>query len=227
MRLAEALFMLLAGGETLKLNVIGIDDGQMIPPVHVFCIVDPQTHATFGANRNPALVWDDVPEGTESFVVLCWDRTVPTIGEDVNQEGREIPLDLPRTDFFHWVLVDIPGHDVDLDEGEFSQEVTPRGKDGGRGPRDTRQGLNDYTGWFFGDADMEGLYYGYDGPCPPWNDSLVHEYVFTVYALDIARCSVSGDFTGSEVRDAIELHVLAEASVVGRYTLNPRLINEG
>ena len=27
---------------------------------------------------------------------------------------------------------------------------------------------------------MAGDYYGYDGPFPPWNDSLVHHYVFTL-----------------------------------------------
>ena len=32
---------------------------------------------------------------------------------------------------------------------------------------------------------MSGDYFGYDGPCPPWNDSIVHHYVFTVYALDV------------------------------------------
>ena len=34
---------------------------------------------------------------------------------------------------------------------------------------------------------MFGDYYGYDGPCPPWNDELVHRYVFTLYALDVPR----------------------------------------
>jgi Raf kinase inhibitor-like YbhB/YbcL family protein len=87
-----------------------------------------------------------------------------------------------------------------------------------------RHGLNDYTGWFAGDADMKGDYFGYDGPCPPWNDSIVHHYVFTVYALDIERVPVEGKFTGAEVRAAIQGHVLAEASITGTYTLNPRLV---
>jgi phosphatidylethanolamine-binding protein (PEBP) family uncharacterized protein len=45
-------------------------------------------------------------------------------------------------------------------------------------------------GWFAGDNDMRGDYYGYDGPCPPWNDEIVHRYVFTLFALDVAeaRC---------------------------------------
>jgi hypothetical protein len=70
---------------------------------------------------------------------------------------------------------------------------------------------------------MAGNYYGYDGPCPPWNDSLVHHYVFAIYALDSARCDVQGAFTGDEVRVALEGHILAEASLEGTYTLNPRL----
>ena len=53
-------------------------------------------------------------------------------------------------------------------------------------PRGARQGINDYTGWFAGDKDMAGNYFGYDGPCPPWNDEIPHRYVFTLYALDVA-----------------------------------------
>ena len=65
---------------------------------------------------------------------------------------------------------------------------------GGRraGLRTARQGINDYTGWFAGNPAMAGDYYGYDGPFPPWNDSLVHHYVFTLYALAVARAPVEG-----------------------------------
>jgi phosphatidylethanolamine-binding protein (PEBP) family uncharacterized protein len=54
---------------------------------------------------------------------------------------------------------------------------------------------------------------------PPWNDS--YRYVFTLYALDIARCPVEGKFTGQQVRAAIQGHILAEAGITGVYTLNP------
>jgi Raf kinase inhibitor-like YbhB/YbcL family protein len=207
----------------VKLTITGIEEGQSIPAEFAFCIPDPDTHATFAPNRNPAVGWDDAPVGTASFAVLCWDRTVPTAGDDVNKEDREVPPDLPRTDFFHWVLVDLSPEIRSIAAGEFSDGVTPHGKDGPAGPGGTRQGLNDYTGWFTGDPDMEGLYFGYDGPCPPWNDSLIHEYLFTVYALDVAHCDVEGDFTVADVRAALAGHVLAEASVMGTYTLNPRL----
>ena len=87
-----------------------------------------------------------------------------------------------------------------------------------------RQGLNDYTGWFAGHAEMAGQYFGYDGPFPPFNDSLVHHYVFTLYALNVQRAPIDGVFTGPQVRQAIYPHVLAEATYSGTYTLNRRLI---
>ena len=68
---------------------------------------------------------------------------------------------------------------------------------------------------------MGGDYFGYDGPCPPWNDSIVHRYRFTLYALDLSRCPVEGRFNRTEVLAAIEGHVLAEASITGTYSLNP------
>jgi Raf kinase inhibitor-like YbhB/YbcL family protein len=68
---------------------------------------------------------------------------------------------------------------------------------------------------------MAGNYHGYDGCCPPWNDTLLHHYVFTLYALDIARCPVEGSFKGPDVLAAIKGHVLAEAKITGVYSLNP------
>jgi hypothetical protein len=70
---------------------------------------------------------------------------------------------------------------------------------------------------------MAGRYFGYDGPCPPWNDSIAHRYIFTLYALDSERCPVDGDFDGRDVQAAIRGHVLAEASITGIYSLNPGL----
>ncbi len=207
----------------MHLTTPAFADGAPIPGEYAFCVPDPDTHVTFAPNRNPALGWDDVPAPAKSLALLCHDPVVPIKPDDVNQEGREVPADLPRTDFFHWVLVDLAPDEPPIEEGEFSDGVTPHGKNAASGPRRTRQGLNDYTGWFSGDPDMEGDYFGYDGPCPPWNDSLVHEYVFTLYALDVERCPVAERFTGHDVRAAMQGHILAEVSVMGTYTLNPRL----
>ncbi|HMW16369.1 MAG TPA: YbhB/YbcL family Raf kinase inhibitor-like protein [Accumulibacter sp.] len=201
-----------------------IQDGQRISGDFAFCIPDAEHHVCLGKNRNPHLAWRDAPAGTRSFAVICHDPDVPSQGDDVNQEGRSVPASLPRVDFFHWVLIDLPATLTEIQEGEFSDDVTPRGKAGPHALHDARQGINDYTGWFAGDNDMRGDYYGYDGPCPPWNDEIIHHYVFTVYALDIDSLPVSGKLTGQAVRAAIEGHVLAEARLTGLYSLNPAVI---
>ena len=136
-----------------------------------------------------------------------------------------MPASLPRVDFFHWVLIDLPPDTPPIERGEFSDGVTPRGKPGPHAPRDARQGINDYTGWFAGDKDMAGNYFGYDGPCPPWNDEIAHRYVFTLYALDVPRLAVDGVFSGADARQAMAGHILAQAAVTGRYTLNPERCN--
>lgn len=207
----------------MKLTSTSFGDGQPIPAEFAFCAPDEKNHCTLGANRNPQLAWSDLPAGTKSLVLICHDPDVPSKPDDVNQEGREIPAALPRVDFFHWVLIDLDPASGPIAAGEFSDTVTPRGKAGPAGPRGTRQGINDYTAWFAGDKDMNGDYHGYDGPCPPWNDSIKHHYVFTLYALDVAKCPVEGKFGGADVRKAIAGHVLGEAKITGLYTLNPKV----
>lgn len=207
----------------MKLEIDGIEDGAAIPGRFAFAVADPTDHVRLSDNRNPAVSWHDVPEGTRSLVLICVDVDVPTRPDDVNQEGREVPSDLPRTDFYHWVMVDIPPGTDGIGEGACSDAVTARGKDAPPGPQGSRQGRNDYTGWFEGDEDMAGDYMGYDGPCPPWNDSLIHRYRFRLYATDLERCPVEGRFGGAEVLEALDGHVLAEAAVTGTYTLNPEL----
>jgi len=185
--------------------------------------LDEAAGVTFSDNVNPHLAWSDLPAGTRSLVLICHDFDVPSKGDDVNQPDREIPSDLPRVDFFHWVLVDLPPTLAQIAEGEFSRGFTPRGKPGPQALHGARQGLNDYTGWFAGDAERAGDYFGYDGPFPPFNDSLVHHYVFTLYALDVARLPVEGTFSGQQVREALAGHVLDAATYSGTYTLNRRL----
>ena len=207
----------------MKVTSNSFKDGQPIPGDFAFCLADPEHHVCLGRNLNPHLAWSDAPPGTHSFVIICHDPDVPSKGDDVNQEDRTVPASLPRVDFFHWVLVDVPASLSEISEGEFSSDVTPRGKPGPHAPHDARQGINDYTGWFDSDNDMRGDYYGYDGPCPPWNDEIVHHYVFTVFALDVGRLDVDGKLTGPQVRAAIQGHILAQTSLTGTYTLNPSL----
>ena len=207
----------------MQLTSTSFVDGQRIPGEFAFCLPDPEHHVCLGRNCNPQFAWSDAPAGTRSFAMICHDPDVPSKGDDVNQEGRCVPADLPRVDFFHWTLIDLPASIKQLATGEYSREVTPRGKAGPASPHGARQGINDYTGWFAGDRDMRGDYYGYDGPCPPWNDERMHRYIFTVYALDIERLPLEGRFSGAEVRAAMHGHILAQASLTATYTLNPKL----
>jgi hypothetical protein len=177
----------------------------------------------FSDNLNPHLAWGEVPAGTQSLVLICHDPDVPSRGDDVNQADREMPAGLARVDFFHWVMVDIPVSVTEIAEGEYSRGFTARGKQGPATLHGARHGLNDYTGWFAGDPAMSGQYFGYDGPFPPFNDSIVHHYVFTLHAVKAARLAVEGHFTGAQVRQAIEGQVLAQATWTGTYSLNRRL----
>lgn len=207
----------------MNLTSTSFADGERIPAEYAFCAPDPATHVRLSGNRNPGLEWSDLPMGTRSLVLMCHDYDVPAQADDVNQEGSTIPEDLARMDFFHWVLVDLDPQSGPIRAGEFSDGVTPRGKPGPQAARGTRQGVNDYTMWFAGDDAMKGDYYGYDGPCPPWNDTIVHHYVFTLYALDVSQLAVQGMFRGLDVLTALKGHVLEEAKLTGLYSLNPEV----
>ena len=205
----------------VKLISNNLNDGKAIPASFAFGRPDPATHIALSDNCSPHLCWSDAPAGTRSFALLCIDPDVPSVGDDVNKEGRTVAADLPRTDFVHWVLIDIPPACSALSERECSEGIVPRGKQQPQGPAGSRQGVNDYTSWFAGDPDMAGTYKGYDGPCPPWNDERLHHYIFTIYALDVEKLKVDGDFTANEVKSAIEGHVIGEASLTGTYSNNP------
>ena len=55
---------------------------------------------------------------------------------------------------------------------------------------------------------------GYESPCPP---SGSHRYVFTVYALD-TRLGLAAGANKAAVLTAMEGHVLASATLLGRYS---------
>lgn len=203
----------------MKIASASITDHQSIPPDYAFCARQPAEPG----NRNPDLNWTDVPEGTRSLALICHDPDVPQSFEDANQEGRTVAKDAPRRDFYHWVLVDIPAETSGIADGEYSDRVTAGGKAGPDARYGTRQGLNSFTELFKGDDQMAGAYYGYDGPCPPWNDERVHRYVFTLYALDVERCPLEEDFTGPDVLRAIEGHILDRTTLTGLYSMNPEV----
>ncbi len=207
----------------MQLTSTSFENGATIPGEFAFAVPDPRTHLRLSDNRNPQFAWSDVPAGTRSFVLICHDPDVPSRGDDVNQEGRTVPAELPRVDFQHWLLLDIPAATRTIAAGSQSNAVTPRGKPGPAAPGGLRHGINSYTQWFAADPQMQGDYYGYDGPCPPWNDALIHRYVFTLYALGVPTLQVEGALSAEAVLAALaKAPVLATARLFGRYSLNPQ-----
>jgi Raf kinase inhibitor-like YbhB/YbcL family protein len=197
-----------AGVPALSVTVDSFQTGRVIPPVYGFCVPAATGHTAPGRNVSPRISWSPGPAGTASYVILVVDPDVPAVLTDADKEGRVILAGVRRRPFYHWVLAGIPPSRTALAEGEDSNGAAakPAGPTG-HGAR----GFND-----FGDGRA-----GYDGPCPPWNDAIAHHYHFQVYALDIARPPLPAGFTGSDVRNAIRGHVLAQGEVVGLYALNP------
>jgi Raf kinase inhibitor-like YbhB/YbcL family protein len=204
----------------MELSSRSIEEGKPIPKT--FAMGMPGDGGPVPApNRSPHLKWSGAPAGTKSFAVICVDTEAPTKADDVNKADRTVPYDLPRADFSHWILVDLPPTTTELAEGIDSDGLTPKGK--APGPTDHGvRGINNYREWFAGDPAMAGDYGGYDGPWPPFNDERIHRYAFTVYALDVAKLDVPAKFGAPEALRAMEGHVLAKATLKATYAIYPK-----
>jgi len=203
----------------MKLSSLTLIDGAVIPARHALGVPGAGGPVP-GANRSPQLSWSGFPAATRSFALVCVDPDAPSVADDVNRSDRTVPHDLPRADFFHWLLVDMPPEVTSLAEAADADGLVPRGKPAGDTPLGVR-GLNDYTGWFAGDEAMAGQYGGYDGPWPPFNDERVHRYRFTIHALDVASLALPSPFSGRDVLAALSGHVLDQATITVTYALNP------
>ena len=101
--------------------------------------------------------------------------------------------DAPTGTFVHWVIFNIPGTSSSLSEEVENKEKLPDG---------AVQGIND-----FGKI-------GYGGPCPPGG---THRYYFKLYALNTAL-NLQPGASKSDLLEAMEGHIVAEAQLMGRYT---------
>ena len=100
--------------------------------------------------------------------------------------------------FWHWVMFDIPASAHGLAAGA-----------GNRGSATT------VVGAVLGHIDFG--FSGYGGPCPPSGDR-PHHYVITVRALDVASVpGATAATTGPELIAAMEGHILARGTLVGRF----------
>lgn len=208
--------------KTLTVTAEGIGSDGYIAPEYAFCAPAEKTHVQDGGNKSIGLSWGKGPYGTRSFTIVAVDTEVPTVFDDAGKEGKTIPASMPRKDFYHWTLVNIPATTAGIAAGADSSGVEPRGKS----ERQTEYGLrgiNDYASYMASDPERSGVYAGYDGPCPPWNDERVHRYHFRVFALDVDKLTLPENFGGPDVMKAMEGHILAQGEILGLYSLNPSI----
>lgn len=196
----------------MNLTIPAFANGDRIPEKYAFAKIDAENHTSPSNNLNPQIIWSDLPEGTQSLALICVDDKVPAEFDDANLPDKTISKDMARINFYHWVLIDIDPLRGEIKEGEDSDGITNGGKEPGKKAHGIT-GINNYS-------DNNG---GYDGPCPPWNDELMHEYHFQLFALDIPSLNLAGKFTAADVLAAMEGHVLGKADWMGAYSLNPSL----
>ena len=126
------------------------------------------------------------------------DISPPLSWSGIPQETVSLALicddpDAPMGVWVHWVLFNIPPGVKNLSEGVQSKPVLDNV---------AVHGKNNFGR------------YGYGGPCPP---NSTHRYYFKVYALDIKIESQPG-ITKKELLEKMEGHILAEETLMGRYT---------
>jgi hypothetical protein len=93
----------------------------------------------------------------------------------------------------HWIAYGIPATKNSVARGEMSK-----------------------AGQYVGGKNSRGMNI-YMGPCPPAGDAW-HHYSIQAFALDLAPSDLSPDLTREEFFQKIKGKVLAETSLVGRYT---------
>ena len=138
----------------------------------------------------------------------------------MGKKGVTVAADMPRRTFFHLVLIDIPPSVTSISKGAESKARVPHGK---QDPAKVGvHGINDFGIRVFpNNEQMKGGYFGYDGPCPPWNDERPHHYHFTVYALSVPSLDIGGAFDGPTAMAAMQGKVLAQGEANGYYSQNP------
>ena len=200
-----------ASAKTLKVKVNSIKDGGAIPNKYAFCIPAATGHMGAGPNISPSVSWSKGPRGTKSYALILYDTDSPkTDREKMNKEGMTVPSTATRQTFYHWLLVDIPTNVMSLKEGAGSTARVPHGK-----PATAEAGtpgVNMFTMVFANNEAMKGQYYGYDGPCPPWNDENLHHYHFAVYALSVKTLGLAKDYDGPAAMEAMKGKILAEGN---------------
>lgn len=210
-----------ASARALRVSVDSFKNGGMIPNKYAFCVPAAQGHTTGGPDISPSISWSKGPRRTKSYAIVLYDTDSPAEHREMmNKEGVTMTAAIKRHNFYHWVLVDIPPNIRSLKEGADSNARVVHGKPATPAAAGVR-GLNGYTKVTANNDAMKGQYYGYDGPCPPWNDEVAHHYHFTVYALSVKSLALPKDFDAAAALDAMKAKILAQGEELGLYTQNP------
>jgi hypothetical protein len=99
--------------------------------------------------------------------------------------------------WWHWLVFDIPTtiSEFDSGAGDINSNLLPA---------QTIQSLTDYGT------------HGYGGPCPPQGHG-IHQYIFTLYALDVESLGLDKNANAASVGFNINMHTIAKASLVMYY----------
>ncbi len=99
--------------------------------------------------------------------------------------------------WWHWVVYDLPKNVDRLPKGAGIEHSPVL-------PAEARQGRTDLG------TDA------YHGPCPAKGDA-PHRYVFTVYAVNVAKLPVGPESSGAMVTSVVQDHLLGKAVFVAHY----------
>lgn len=217
--------------EKLNVTATGIKADGYVDVEYAFCAPTTPDKAPRGLrfakpgnNKSLGLSWTEGPKGTASYAVLGYtpDGLVDT--SDAGIRGRVILEDSPRRTVYHWVLVNIPASTRELPPGIDSYDPEKTGPEERQRPYGLR-GINILSERHPLDPTFKKVAEGYFGPCPPPNDLRVRNTIFKVFALNVKKLPLKGDFTGEDALKAMEGHVLATGEVTGKYTLNPLFLD--
>lgn len=142
--------------------------------------------------HNGEIPADCTCEGKEESPPLAWSAGPPntkTFALIVDDPDAPDPQ-APKMTWVHWVLFNLPATVRELPAAVATANL----------PSGTEEGINDWKRT------------GYGGPCPPIGR---HRYFFKLYALD-AELSLQRP-TKSKLEQAMQGHILAEATLIGTY----------
>ena len=140
-----------------------------------------------GNKRSPALEWEGVPDGTQSFALAITDPDLPA------------EFNFPRS-FAHWLVYNTPADARILAEGASMTATMPSGS----------QELNSDFVTF----KIPGFGRGYGGPWPPDGP---HRYVFTLYALKSRSIDLPADADLADFAQAILPVTIDQTSFTATY----------